>query len=246
MVGFELRGSVALLSKYPSSVRALLPGRQAAAIGDLFVQADLGRTLETIAREGADVFYRGPLAQMTADTYEKAGGLLRYDDLAGFRAEQTEPIHTSYKGYEVYEAAPNSQGIVLLIALNIVEGFDLKSLGFNSPDYLHVLTEAMKLAFADRDRYIADPRFVKDIPVAGLLSKEYAAERRKLIRMDRAIHGMAPAGRSARHARRRCAGQRICLRRDAAGNPRRRPSGRTRRARRRRSPSPTVSAISYR
>ena len=89
---------------------------------------------------------------MTADTYQKAGGVLRYEDLAAFHAEQTEPIHTNYKGYEVYESAPNSQGIVLLIALNIVEGLDLKSLGYDSPDYWHVLTEALKLAFADRDQ----------------------------------------------------------------------------------------------
>src|SRR6266852_2166648 len=183
-----------LLSKYPSSTRTLLPGGKAPHFGDLFVQADLGHTLDTIAREGADVFYRGPVARMTADTYQKAGGVLRYEDLAGFRAEQAEPIHTTYKGYEVYESAPNSQGIVLLIALNIVEGFDLKSLGYNSPNYLHVLTESLKLAFADRDQYIGDPRFVNDIPVAGLLSKEYATQRRKLIRMDRAIHGTAPPG----------------------------------------------------
>ncbi len=183
-----------LLSRYPSSAGALLPGGKAPHAGELFVQADLGRTLGTIARDGADAFYRGPLAHMTADTYQKAGGVLRYEDLSGFHAEQAEPIHTMYKGYDVYESAPNSQGIVLLMALNIVEGMDLKSLGHNSPGYLHVITEALKLAFADRDRYIADPRFVPDIPVAGLLSKEYAAERRKLIHMDRAMAGMAPAG----------------------------------------------------
>src|SRR6266581_4345769 len=183
-----------VISKYPSSARALLPRGKPPLAGDLFVQADLGRTLETIARDGADVFYRGPIARMTADTYQKAGGVLRYEDLASFHAEQAEPIHTNYKGYEVYESAPNSQGIVLLMALNIAEGFDLKSLGHNSASYLHVLTETLKLAFADRDRYIADPRFVKDIPVAGLLSKEYATQRRKLIRMDRAIQGMAPPG----------------------------------------------------
>jgi gamma-glutamyltranspeptidase / glutathione hydrolase len=183
-----------VISKYPTSARALLPGGKPPLSGDLFVQADLGRSLETIARDGADVFYRGPLARMTADTYQKAGGVLRYEDLADFHAEQSEPIHTNYKGYEVYESAPNSQGIVLLMALNIVEGLDLKSLGYDSPDYWHALTEALKLAFADRDQYIGDPRFVKDIPVAGLLSKEYAAARRKLIHMDHAIHGMAPPG----------------------------------------------------
>lgn len=183
-----------LLSKYPASVRALLPGGKPPRAGDLFVQADLGRTLETIVREGAEAFYRGSLARMTADTYAKAGGVLRYEDLAGFHAESAEPIHTSYKGYEVYESAPNSQGIVLLMALNILEGWDLKSLGYDSADYLHVVAETLKLAFADRDQYIGDPRVVKDMPVTGLLSKEYAAKRRKLIRMDRAFQGMAPAG----------------------------------------------------
>src|SRR5712692_1040086 len=197
-----------LLSKYPSSKRVLLPGGKPPRFGDLFVQADLGHTLDTIARDGADVFYRGPVARMTADTYQKAGGVLRYEDLANFQAEQTDPIHAPYKGYDVYESAPNSQGIVLLIALNIVEGFDLKALGHNSPDYLHVLTESLKLAFADRHEYIGDPRFVKDIPVAGLLSKEYATQRRKLIRMDRAIHGMAPPG-DPREMRAALPGQRI-------------------------------------
>jgi gamma-glutamyltranspeptidase / glutathione hydrolase len=183
-----------VISKYPSSARVLLPGGKPPRAGDLFVQTDLGRTLESISREGAAVFYRGRLARMTADTYEQAGGVLRYEDLAGFQAEQSEPIHTNYKGYEVYESAPNSQGIVLLMALNILEGLDLKSLGYDSPGYLHALAESLKLAFADRDQYIGDPRFVKDIPVAGMLSKEYAAARRKLIRMDRAMQGMAPPG----------------------------------------------------
>ncbi|HWB96951.1 MAG TPA: gamma-glutamyltransferase, partial [Bryobacteraceae bacterium] len=173
-----------VLSKYPSSVRALLPGGKPPRAGDLLVQSDLGRSIETIARQGADAFYRGPIAHLTADTYTKAGGVLRYEDLAAYHAEQAEPIHTNYKGYEVYESAPNSQGIVLLIALNIVEGMDLKSMGFGSPGYLHSLTEALKLAFADRDQYIADPRVAGEIPVAGLLSKEYAAARRKLIRPD--------------------------------------------------------------
>ncbi len=183
-----------LLSKYPSSTRALLPGGKAPIAGDVFLQPDLAHTFETIVHEGAGVFYRGSLAHMTADTYQKAGGVLRYEDLAGFEAEQSEPIHTNYKGYEVYESAPNSQGIVLLMALNILEGMDLKSMGYNSPNYVHALTESLKLAFADRDQYIGDPRFVKNMPIAGLLSKEYAAERRALIHMDRAIEGMAPPG----------------------------------------------------
>jgi gamma-glutamyltranspeptidase/glutathione hydrolase len=182
-----------VLLKYPASVKALLPGGAAPHAGDPFLQKDLGRTLETLARDGAESFYRGSIARMTAAAYQKAGGVLRADDLSGFHAEEAEPIHTNYKGYEVYEAAPNSQGAVLLIALNILEGMDVKSLGHNSPAYLHVVTETLKLAFADRDRYIADPRFT-DVPIAGLLSKQYAAARRKLIRMDHAIRGMAPPG----------------------------------------------------
>jgi gamma-glutamyltranspeptidase / glutathione hydrolase len=182
-----------VLLRFPASVKALLPGGQPPRAGELFAQKDLGRTLEILARDGADTFYRGSIARMTAAAYQRAGGVLRADDLAGFHAEETEPIHTNYKGYEVYEAAPNSQGAVLLLALNIVESFDLKALGHNSPAYLHVVTEALKLAFADRDRYIADPRFT-DVPIAPLLSKQYAALRRSLIHTDHAIRGMAPPG----------------------------------------------------
>ena len=114
------------------------------------------------------------------------GGLLTYEDLAKFEAEQAEPIRTSYAGLEVYQSAPNSQGIVMLMALNILEGYDLEALGHNSAEYLHVVTEAMKLAFADRNQYVGDPRFV-DVPTEALLSKDYAAARRELIRKDRAL-----------------------------------------------------------
>jgi gamma-glutamyltranspeptidase / glutathione hydrolase len=182
-----------VLLKYPASVKALLPGGKPPRAGDLFPQKDLARTLEILARDGEESFYRGPLARMIGESYQRAGGFLRADDLAGFHAEQTEPVHTNYKGYEIYEAAPNSQGVVLLMALNILEGVDLKALRHNSPAYLHVVTEALKLAFADRDQYIADPKFT-DVPISGLLSKQYAAARRALIRNDHAIRGMAPAG----------------------------------------------------
>jgi gamma-glutamyltranspeptidase/glutathione hydrolase len=196
-----------VLLKYPASVRALLPDSKPPHAGDVFRQSDLAHTLEAMVHDGVDTFYRGAIAHLTAGAYEKAGGLLRFDDLSAFHAEQTEPVHTSYNGYEIYAAAPNSQGAVLLIALNILEGLDLKSMGFNSPEYLHTVTEAMKLAFADRDQYIADPRFT-DVPMAGLLSREYAAARRALIRRDRAIRGMAPAG-DPRHARALVPGARI-------------------------------------
>ena len=190
----EHRTAVEKISRFPSSVKILLNAGQPLKSGELFVQKDLARTLETIAREGADVFYRGPLARLTADFYEKQGGLLRYDDLASFRAEEAEPVKTTFRDLEVYQSAPNSQGIVMLMALNILEAYDLGALGHNTPQYLHRIVEALKLAFADRDHYITDPRFVKDMPIEGLLSKEYARQRRSLIREDQAIRGAAPPG----------------------------------------------------
>ena len=185
--------AVKKLSPYPSSLKALLKNGKPFAPGDLFEQADLARTLETLARDGAQSFYRGSIARLTADFYEKKGGLLRLEDLAAVRAEEAEPIRTVYKGYEIYGAPPNSQGIVMLMALNLLEETDLRRLGHNSAEYLHTITEALKLALADRDHYIADPRFAK-VPVQELLSKSYAAERRKLIRPDRALRGAPPPG----------------------------------------------------
>ena len=182
------------ISPYPSSMAVLTIGGKAPAPGHVLVQKDLARSLETIASEGADAFYRGSLARLSADFYKKQGGLLSYEDLASYQAEQSEPIKTSFRGLEVYQSAPNSQGIVMLMALNVLEGYDLKALGHNSPEYLHLVTEALKLAFADRNEYIADPRFVKNIPTDQLLSKGYADKRRELIRPGRAMKPAPPPG----------------------------------------------------
>ncbi len=179
---------------FPSSVKLLLPGGKPLGPGEIFVQPELARSLETIATEGAAAFYKGRLARLTAGFYEKQGGFLRYDDLAGYSAEAAEPIRIAYKDCEVYQSAPNSQGIVLLMTLKMLEGIDLKALGQNSAEYVHVLTEALKLAFADRTQYISDPRFTRDMPLEQLLSSSYAAKRRGLIRKDKAIRGVAPPG----------------------------------------------------
>jgi gamma-glutamyltranspeptidase/glutathione hydrolase len=184
--------AVKKLSPYPASMKTLLRDGQPFAAGDVFVQPDLARTLESIAQHGADAFYRGPVARRTADFYEKNGGLIRLDDLRNYQPEEGSPIRVPYKGLDVYQSAPNSQGIVLLMALNILEEIDLKAMGHNSPQYLHTVVEAMKLAFADRDRYVADPRFTK-VPVERLLSKTYAAARRSQI-AERAQPGAAPHG----------------------------------------------------
>ena len=182
------------IAAFPSSVKALTNNGKPFEPAEVFIQPDLARTLKTLAKEGAQAFYRGSLARLTAGFYETQNGLLRFEDFAGYQAEESAPIKTTYKEYEVYQCAPNSQGIVLLLALNILEGFNLQQLGHNSADYIHAVTEALKLAFADRDRYIADPRFAKHIPVDGLLSKDYATKRRALIHMDQAIQGAAPPG----------------------------------------------------
>lgn len=178
-------------SPYPSSVEVLMPEGRPLDRGDVFVQADLARSMEMIANGGAEVFYRGELARRFSDFYTEMDGRLRYDDLVGYEAELSDPIVTDYEGLEVYQSAPNSQGIVMLMALNILEGFDLRAMGHNSADYVHVVTEAMKLAFADRNQWVADPRFV-DVPTEELLSKEYAAVRRTLIRMDQALVAPPP------------------------------------------------------
>ena len=182
------------VSAYPSSVKALLKDGKPYEAGDVFVQSDLGRTLELIARDGAEAFYTGPIAVRIGEFYEQQGGFIRYDDLASFEAEESAPVMTKYRRLEVYEAAPNSQGIVMLMALNILEGFDLAGMGHNSADYVHVVTEALKLAFADRNHYIGDRRVVRDMPVDELLSQAYGDVRRSLIRMDRAMSGVAPPG----------------------------------------------------
>ena len=182
------------IAAFPSSVKALTNNGKPFEPAEVFIQPDLARTLRTLAKEGAQAFYRGSLARLTAGFYETQNGLLRFEDFAGYQAEESAPIKSTYKEYEVYQCAPNSQGIVLLLALNILEGFNLQQLGHNSADYIHAVTEALKLAFADRDRYIADPRFAKHIPVDGLLSKDYATKRRALIHMDQAIQGAAPPG----------------------------------------------------
>jgi gamma-glutamyltranspeptidase / glutathione hydrolase len=127
-----------------------------------------------------DYFYKGALAKRLAKFSEENGGLIRYDDLAKFHADIDEPKHASFHEYEVYKPGFWTQGPVMIEALNLLEGYDLKAMGHNSPAYLHTLVEAVKLAFADRDRYYGDPKFSK-IPEETLLSKQYAAERRKLI-----------------------------------------------------------------
>ncbi len=160
--------------------------------GDIFRNPDLAHTLETIAQGGRDAFYEGPIAETIASYMDRIGGYISEEDLAKHSSTWVDLISTNYRGYEVYEIPPNTQGAATLQMLNILEGYDLSEMGHNSADYLHVMIEAKKLAFADRARYYADPAFA-DVPIERLLSKEYADERRKRISMD-SIITQVPAG----------------------------------------------------
>jgi gamma-glutamyltranspeptidase / glutathione hydrolase len=174
-----------LLEKYPGFAETYMPNKRAPAKGEIFRNPRLARTLEAIADGGRDAFYKGDIARRI-ETYMRAnGGYLTAADMAAHTSEWVEPVSTNYRGYDVWELPPNTQGVAALQMLNILEAYDLKSMGFGSPEYLHLFIEAKKLAFEDRARFYADPTFAK-IPLKALLSKDYAAKRRASIRRDRA------------------------------------------------------------
>jgi gamma-glutamyltranspeptidase/glutathione hydrolase len=150
------------------------------AKGDIFKNPDLAKSLRLIGEKGADAFYKGEIADKIDEFMRANGGFLRKADFEKHTSTWVEPVSTTYRGYEVFELPPNGQGIAALQMLNILEGFDLRAMGRNSPETLHAMVEAKKIAWADRAKFYADPAFAK-IPLAGLLSKNYAAERRKLI-----------------------------------------------------------------
>jgi gamma-glutamyltranspeptidase/glutathione hydrolase len=183
--------SVAKLKRTPASASNYLVDGRAPRPGEIFRQKNLARTFRTLARGGRDAFYKGEIARAIVDYCEKNGGFLSMRDFAEHKSEWVEPISTDYRGYKVYECPPNGQGLTALLTLNILEGFDLASMSTRPDLYYHTLIEATKLAFADRNKYIADPSFAK-VPVAELLSKEYAASRRALIHPDRVIESPEP------------------------------------------------------
>ncbi|HLZ10346.1 MAG TPA: gamma-glutamyltransferase family protein, partial [Chloroflexota bacterium] len=154
--------------------------RRAPEVGDVFCLPDHARSLRKIATTGSEDFYRGELAERTAEFSAKTGGMLTFADLAGHASTWVDPIGTNYRGYDVWEIPPNGQGLAALIALNILEGFDLARFGRDSLGAYHLEIEAMKLAYADAHRYIADPEHAS-VPTRGLLDKSYAANRRASI-----------------------------------------------------------------
>ena len=189
-----LDGAKGKLGKHPGSAKIWLRDGQPLVMGDVVKNPDLAKTLRAIATQGPAGFYTGPVAKALVAGMKAHGGIITEADLAAMQAFEDAPISVNYRGYDVYECPPNSQGFTMLYALNLLEGFNLRYMGHNSAAYLHVVTESIKLAFADRNQYVADPKFTPDIPMREMLSKEYAAKRRALIDPNRAIVGEAPFG----------------------------------------------------
>ncbi len=188
----DWQAEVQTLKRTPASSANYLVGGRAPRAGEIFRQTNLAQTLRTLASGGRDAFYKGEVAKAIVDYCQKNGGFITMEDLAATKSDWVEPISIDYRGYTVYEIPPNGQGITALIALNILEGFDLAKMSSQEPArYYHTLIEATKLAFADRNRYIADPAFAK-VPVVELLSREYAAKRRALINPNKALDSPPP------------------------------------------------------
>ena len=175
-----------LLARDPKSAAIFLTGGKAPAPGDVVKNPALAASLEAIGKGGRDVFYKGAIAKAIADDMQRRNGLITARDLADHRSDWLEPLSTTYRGYQVFELPPNTQGIAALEMLNIMEGFDLKALGHNSAAYLHLMVEAKRIAFADRGAWLADLASTPPKALELMLSKEYAATRRKEINKDKA------------------------------------------------------------
>ena len=196
LVDFSVAGNAEhFRKKWPSSAKVYLPGDRLPDVGEILKNPDLGRTFRRLmdaeqkaqgqGRESGltaarEEFYKGEIAQIIEEHTKAHGGVLTAQDLAEFSVKVEEPVSYNYRGYDVYKCGPWSQGPVFLQQLAILEGYDLHNLGHNSADYIHTLVETMKLAFADREQYYGDPRFI-DVPLAALVSRQYADQRRILI-----------------------------------------------------------------
>jgi gamma-glutamyltranspeptidase/glutathione hydrolase len=189
------RNGVETLEEWPGFAEVYMPNGRAPGKGEIFTNPALANTLEKIASGGRDAFYEGEIARAIDAYMRRTGGFLSIEDLAAHRSEWVDPVSSDYRGFTVCELPPNGQGIAVLQMLNILEGFDIGAMGYGSVEYLHVLTEAKKLAFEDRAKFYADPAF-NEIPVEWLISEKYADQRRALIDMERAARRY-PAGNPA-------------------------------------------------
>jgi gamma-glutamyltranspeptidase/glutathione hydrolase len=204
-----IKDNIASYQRWPSSRKVFLPKGRPPEEGEIFKQADLARTLKYMADEerkaarkkgrkagikaARDAFYKGDIAREVTRFIEKEGGPMRFEDFAGFKVNFEPTVRTRFEGIDLHSCGPWSQGPVLPMALNILKNFDLKAMGHNSVDYIHVVNEALKLAFSDRHNYFGDPKFVK-VPINGLMSDKYGQWRRTLISAEKAWTEMPPAG----------------------------------------------------
>ncbi|QDU30926.1 Putative gamma-glutamyltransferase YwrD [Anatilimnocola aggregata] len=187
------KSSVPSLRDWPDSTATyLIDGERAPAVGEVFRNPNLAKSYRQIAEQGPAAFYRGPIAKEIVAFSERNGGYFSLKDFADHTSTWVEPVSTNYRGYDVWELPPNGQGIAALQMLNLLEPYDLKKLGHNSAETIHLFLEAKKLAFADRAKFYADPDFEK-LPTAELISKEYARERAKLLDRNKASVDV-PAG----------------------------------------------------
>ena len=211
----SLRGQNTSFSTDPHTRAIFTNDGEPIPAGERLANPNLGTTLRKIANEGRDVFYEGEIAKAIDKFSHAYDGLLTAEDLANYHAHWDEPIHINYRGYEVFEMPPNSSGHILLQELNVIELFDLQVLGCNTAESVHLMVEAKKLAFADREKYMADPKWL-DVPIEGLLSKSYAAEQAKRIDLEKAAVDV-PAGGPEAHQDTTCfctadrAGNLVCI-----------------------------------
>ena len=200
IVSGQWKGSEGKLAADPVTAATFLPNGHPPAPGEIFANPKLAATLDVIGKGGRDAFYKGPIARAIVKDMKKRNGLLDDRDFGEQKADWVDPISTNYRGHDVYELPPNTQGFVVLEMLNILEGFDVKAMGYNSAEYLHALVEAKRIAFADRAAYLADPSFVPPAVLKALISKEYAATRRKEIDFQHAAESYGPGAISGAKA----------------------------------------------
>lgn len=183
--------SIRALKDFPGFEDTFMPNGTAPKKGEIFSNPKLAKTYTILANQGREAFYKGDIAKGITDYIKEQGGFLSMEDLASHRSEWIEPVSTTYRGYKVWELPPNGQGIAALQILNLMEPYDIASMGFGSAEYIHLFTEAKKLAYEDRAKFYADMDFV-DVPVAALISKKYADKRRHHIRLDNAANAYEP------------------------------------------------------
>lgn len=190
-IAYYWQRSVPRLSKFPGFTEQFTIDGRAPRTGEMWKNPYLADTLQKIADGGRDAFYKGDIARTIGAYFKANGGFLSYEDMAAHHGEWVTPVSTNYRGYDVWELPPNGQGIAALQMLNVLEGYDFSKIPYGSPEHVHLLVEAKKLAFADRARWYADPAF-QPLPVARMISKPYARERAKLISPDKVLREVQP------------------------------------------------------